>query len=156
MKKGMMGFVTPYVWMFLSSYEKLRNIITNEASITSLIQLEYNAFAPACIPVSTFVLANHNLRNFKGSYIQLSEFKGAESQAPRTLEAITNPNCGWFYRASSEDFRKIPGNIIAYWISSEMLSAFTHGKAFSTVAEPQRGSLRLIMISFFDCGMKSL
>lgn len=46
LQKGELGFVTPYVWMFISSYEKLRNYILEKCTITSLIQLEYNAFAP--------------------------------------------------------------------------------------------------------------
>jgi type I restriction-modification system DNA methylase subunit len=50
--KGEIGFVAPYVWMFISSYENLRKFILEKTIITSLVQLEYNAFAPACIPVA--------------------------------------------------------------------------------------------------------
>lgn len=90
--KGELGFVTPYVWMFISSYEKLRTFILEKCTITSLVQLEYNAFEPACIPVCTFCLENWYHPNYKGNYIRLSEFKGAENQAPKTLEIIKNYN----------------------------------------------------------------
>lgn len=54
----------------------------------------------------------------------MQEVKGAKNQAPKTHEAIQNKNCGWFYRASSADFKKIPGSPIAYWLSEKLLSAF--------------------------------
>lgn len=115
-----LAFVTPYVWMFISSYEKLRDILLTQATITTLIQLEYNAFEPACIPVCTFSIKNTHIHSFVGSYIKLSEFKGHESQAPKTIEAIQNPKCGWFYKAKPDDFKKIPGVPIAYWVSDKV------------------------------------
>ena len=38
------GFMTPFVWMFISSYEQLRNRLINNEVITSLVQLEYSGF----------------------------------------------------------------------------------------------------------------
>ncbi|MGE5659570.1 MAG: BREX-1 system adenine-specific DNA-methyltransferase PglX [Actinomycetota bacterium] len=128
--KAELGFVTPYVWMFISSYEKLRNILLQKTTITSLIQLEYNAFAPACIPVATFTVTNQRLLDFKGSYIKLSDFRGAENQPIKALEAIANPDCGWFYRASSEKFNVIPGSPIAYWVSDKFVAPFKKAKKF--------------------------
>lgn len=90
--KGELGFVTPYVWMFISSYEKLRNYILEKCTITSLVQLEYNAFAPACIPVCTFCLENVHHPEFKGNYVRLTDFRGSENQGPKTLEIIHNYN----------------------------------------------------------------
>ena len=106
----------PYVWMFLSSYEDFRNKMINNATITSLIQLEYNAFEPACVPVATLTLINNSVSEYNGNYIKLSDFKGHQNQAPKTLEAIQNPACGWFFHASAADFKKIPGSPIAYWV----------------------------------------
>ena len=79
--KGQLGFVTPYVWMFISSYEDLRSYILENCTITSLAQLEYNAFEPACIPVCTFSLENTYHPNFKGGYVRLSDFRGEDNQA---------------------------------------------------------------------------
>jgi hypothetical protein len=95
-----LAFVTPYVWMFISSYEKLREKLVTGATISTLIQLEYNAFEPACIPVCAFTFNNSHINNFIGSYIKLSDFKGHQNQAPKTLEAIKNPNCGIFLKSS--------------------------------------------------------
>jgi type II restriction/modification system DNA methylase subunit YeeA len=116
-----LGFMSPFVWMFISSYEKLRDYLIDEKTITSLIQLEYSGFDGATVPICTYTLANSHLPNLKGSYIRLSDFRGADNQAPKTLEAIRNKDCGWYYTASASDFKKIPGSPIAYWIKGTHL-----------------------------------
>ncbi|MDD4404100.1 MAG: BREX-1 system adenine-specific DNA-methyltransferase PglX [Parabacteroides sp.] len=121
---GLIGYICPYVWMFISSYEKLRTFLIDNTTINSLIQLEYNAFEPACVPIATFTLQNKKHDNYKGSYVRLVDFKGHENQAPRTLEAIQNPHCGWFYTANQNDFNKIPSKNIGYWVSQSVLRMF--------------------------------
>jgi hypothetical protein len=129
------GFVTPYVWMFISSYEDIRAKFVSEATIQTLVQLEYNAFEPACVPVCAFVLGKKSISEYLGGYIKLSDFRGHESQAPKTLEAISNPDCGWFYKARPKDFRKIPGSPIVYWTSEVMGSLFERSTNIDSVSE---------------------
>lgn len=138
-QRGYLGFVTPYVWMFISSFEKLRARLLSSSTLTSLIQLEYNAFAPACIPVCSFTLFNASAPDYKGSYVRLSEFKGASNQAPNCLEAIRNHKCGWFYNASANDFKKISGYPIAYWVDDYFREIFVLSKPFEIVAKPRQG-----------------
>lgn len=126
-ENGHIGLLTPYVWMFISSYEKLRERIYSECSITSLIQLEYNAFESACVPVASFTLRKSDLHT-SGEYIKLSDFKGSENQEPRTLEAVENPNCEYRYTAKQENFSKIPGMPVAYWVSENFVRAFENPK----------------------------
>ena len=114
--KGQLGFMSPFVWMFISSYEKLRSFLINQRTITSLVQLEYSGFEGATVPICTFTVENAHNSLFRGGYVRLSEFRGSENQGPKTLEAIQNPSCGWFYRASAADFKKIPGSPIIYWV----------------------------------------
>lgn len=123
---GQLGFMTPFVWMFISSYEKLRKYLIKNTCITSLVQLEYSGFDGATVPICTYTLANHTDPNYKGGYIKLSDFRGAENQAPRTLEAIANPDCGWFFHCKTSDFIKIPGAPIAYWVSDRTRNCFSH------------------------------
>ncbi|HFP8794177.1 TPA: BREX-1 system adenine-specific DNA-methyltransferase PglX, partial [Enterococcus faecium] len=55
---GYASFMTPFVWMFISSYEKLRSFLINERNISSLIQMEYSAFEEATVPICTFTIKN--------------------------------------------------------------------------------------------------
>lgn len=129
--KGQLGFMSPFVWMFISSYEKLRSFLINQRTITSLVQLEYSGFEGATVPICTFTVENAHHPDFMGGYVRLSEFRGAENQSPKTLEAIQNLSCGWFYRASAANFKKIPGSPIAYWVSEQTRNCFTDNASLS-------------------------
>ena len=85
---GQLGFMTPFVWMFISSYENLRNRLIQQETISSLVQLEYSGFDGATVPICTFTLTKGFIPSFTGTYIRLSDFKGSENQGPKTLEAI--------------------------------------------------------------------
>ena len=121
---AILGMVTPFVWMFISSYQLIREKIVNKHTLASLIQLEYNAFEPACIPVATYIIVKSHIKSYVGSYIKLSDFKGHINQSPKTLEAIRNPKCGWFYTSRPDDFNKIPNSPIAYWVSDKFFNIF--------------------------------
>lgn len=136
---GQIAFVTPYVWMFISSYEQFRKMLLNKATLLSLIQLEYNAFEPACVPVCTFNLINRKQENYKGDFIDLSEFKGHQNQAPKTLEAINNASCEWRYKASSEDLQKLPSSPIAYSLPNQIREVFDNGILLKDIADVRAG-----------------
>ncbi|MEC5211131.1 type II restriction/modification system DNA methylase subunit YeeA [Psychrobacter sp. PL15] len=131
---GRLGFMSPFVWMFISSYEKLRTRLIQEESISTLIQLEYSGFDGATVPICTFTLQKGYLAAQKGCYVRLSKFKGAANQAPKTLEALSNRSCGWFFEAAQDDYKNIPGFPLSYWASSNIYSAFNSislGKKYS-------------------------
>ena len=138
-KNSELGFVTPYVWMFIGSYINIRKRLINHNTLTSLIQLEYNAFAPACIPVCTFTISKNHVRDYTGGYIQLSNFKGHTSQAPKTLEAIINRKCGWFFESKPDEFKKIPGIPIAYWLKRPGFDAFENGASLKNKCKALTG-----------------
>ena len=128
---GECGVMSPFVWMFIGSYEKLRNEIIDNRTLTSLIQLEYSGFAGATVPICTYTFHNSFIKGYKGGYVRLSDFAGAAVQAPKALEAIRNPGCGWFYRRDAETFRQVPGTPIAYWASDAALDSFDKGTRLS-------------------------
>ena len=136
---GLLGFMMPFVWMFISSYEKLRSNVLNQSTLTSLVQLEYSGFDGATVPICTYTLENIQHPEHKGAFIRLTDFRGRKNQAPKTLEALRNPDCGWFFRASASDFKKIPGSPIAFWVSDNIRNAFVLGEEISNLAEPKSG-----------------
>ena len=121
---GYCGFMSPFVWMFIKTYEKLREFIIQNKAITTLIQMEYSAFEEATVPICSFVLQNQQAAE-PGLYFRLSDFKGGmEVQKQKVLEAIANPSCGYFYEAQQSNFSKIPGSPVAYWVSENALDKF--------------------------------
>lgn len=135
---GHIGMLTPYVWLFILSYEKLREFVVNNSNISSLVQLEYNAFEGACVPVCAFTLSN-NAAMETGEYIRLSDFKGIENQAPRTLYAAGNPDCEYRYTTKQSNYSQIPGTPIAYWLSDDSVGLFTSGSLLSEYADLKQG-----------------
>lgn len=138
-ENGQLGFMTPFVWMFISSYEELRKRLIEKEIVTSLIQLEYSGFDGATVPICTFTLQKTHIDNFTGSYIRLSDFRGSVNQGPKTLEAIQNPYCSWFYETKSDLFKKIPGSPITYWLSAHYFTAFEKGISLRSIAKPVVG-----------------
>lgn len=158
---GECGVMSPFVWMFIGSYEKLRNEIIDNRTLTSLIQLEYSGFAGATVPICTYTFHNSLIKGYKGGYVRLSDFVGAAVQAPKALEAIQNPDCGWFYRRDAETFKQIPGTPIAYWASDGLLSAFSLGHSVGdysdyTGSQNKTGDNNLYLRLFWEVGARSV
>ena len=136
---GYCGFFTPYVWMFIASYEKLRQYLYTNTTIETLIQFEYSAFEEATVPVCTFAFRNSCVQK-NGCYLRLVDFRGGmEVQQQKTLQAIADHNCGYYYEQSSDNFSKIPGSPVAYWISPKLLDVFSQCKTVSDFAECRIG-----------------
>lgn len=120
---GYAAFMTPFVWMFIKEYEDLRKYIIKNKTILSLIQLEYSAYMDAIVSVCTFIIENCH-KGEAGEYIRLSDFKGAENQPLKVIEAVKNPKVSYRFSCSQETFKSIPSCPIAYWVSDKLLQVF--------------------------------
>lgn len=125
---GYAGFMTPFVWMFIKTYEPLRRIIINHVKIDSLIQMEYSAYEEATVPIDSFVLKKTH-EDTIGTYIRLSNFKGGmDVQRDKVIKAIDNPNSDYLYHTDQDNFNKIPGSPIAYWTPIDVINGFDNKK----------------------------
>ena len=141
-KDGYSAMITPFVWMFLKTYEDLRKYLINNKTISSLIQLEYNSFNEiAMVPVGIYVFLNSNEFNneYNGTYLKLSEFKGdMEVQKVKVLNAINNDVDYKFY-SNSNKFINIPGCPIAFWPDNNFVLAFKNGKELQMLGDVKAG-----------------
>ena len=136
---GYSAFMTPFVWMFIKTYEALRRYIINSKNITSLIQMEYSAFEEATVPICSFVLKNGR-KTQNSLCFRLSDFKGGmEVQKQKVLEALADKDCGYFYEIDQFNFSKVPGSPVAFWISEKLLSIFSEAKSLGFYGEPKVG-----------------
>lgn len=136
---GYAAYMTPFVWMFIKSYENLRKSILNTKLISSLIQMEYSAFEEATVPINTFVLKNSSTSE-NGVYIKLSDFKGGmDVQKVKTLEAIENPGVDYLYRTNQAIFEQIDGQPIAYSISKQEFKTFLNNPSLGSEALVRKG-----------------
>lgn len=137
-ENGYSAFMTPFVWMFIKTYENLRQYIIENKHITTLVQMEYSAFEEATVPICSFVLKN-NKSTVPALCFRLSDFKGGmEIQKNKVLEALENSECGYFYEAQQDNFSKIPGAPVAYWLPKSALDAFD-SKKLADLADTKTG-----------------
>lgn len=139
-QNGYSGMMTPNTWIFLKSYEELRNYIIENKSIITLIQMAKGAFfKEASVDVCTFVLRNNSNR-CKGLYIKLLEFKGDMNiQQKKFIESLYIKDCNYFFEISQDYFLKLPGHTISYWIDRKALQAYTRGILLGDIALPKTG-----------------
>lgn len=138
---GYSAMVTMQSWMFIGSFEKLRNRIIDEKTIVTMAHLgprAFDAIGGEVVSVTADVLYNDKIE-IQGSYVRLVDIIGGEPKRTQLLEAIQNPDCGWFYRADAATFHDIPGSPIAYWASDAVHAAFRGESPLSSIASPKQG-----------------
>lgn len=157
---GYSAFMTPFVWLFIKTYEALRKYIIDTKAITTLVQMEYSAFEEATVPICSFVLKNGRATE-KALCFRLSDFKGGmEVQKQKVLEAIENKKCGYFYEAGQNDFRRIPGNPLAYWATEAITEVFQNSKLLTEIANPRQGlitgDINRFVRKWYECSLTNL
>ena len=136
---GYTAFMTPFVWMFIKTYENLREYIISQKSITTLVQMEYSAFEEATVPICSFVLQNGNEFEL-GYYVKLTNFKGGmEIQNKKIIEVINGPDETYFFETKKDHFKKIQGMPIAYWASERVFQIFDEFETLGEHANPKVG-----------------
>ncbi|EGV51921.1 hypothetical protein Rifp1Sym_au00010 [endosymbiont of Riftia pachyptila (vent Ph05)] len=141
-KQGSVAMITMQSWMFLSSFEKLRSRLLAQNTILSMAHLGARAFdsiGGEVVSTTAFVLENKNRPEYKGGYLRLIDGNSEAEKGAAIREAIKNPDCSWFYRASAADFKKIPGSPIAYWAPNGVLKAFEQYESLKEFAVPSQG-----------------
>ena len=134
-KTGLISMITQHAWMFLSSYEKLRTKL-NERLTLNMAHLGARAFdeiGGEVVQTTAFISMNQKLQNYRGTYKRLVDFAGeAEKEAAFADEKNT-------YFAQQENFAKIPGMPIAYWVSKNAIKAYNNCITIGQVAHPRLG-----------------
>jgi hypothetical protein len=137
-RDGYSAMITASSWMFISSFEKLRHHVIDDATILTMTQLSTHGFPNVTVPTCMWVMCGERLQT-KGTYIRLGDFDRPQWQQPRTLEAVSDPGCPWRYEADVESFKAIPGWPIAYWATRNVINAFNNGKPINQYMDCHSG-----------------
>ena len=138
---GRTAMINQHSWMFLSSYEELRKSVVEDSHIESLLHLGPRTFPEIggeVVQNAAFVLGNFKSEN-KGQYIRLVDYADAQLKDDKTLEAIADRACGWFYTADQRNFEKIPGSPIGYWVSKRIIHVYNNSTLFNDLAPIRQG-----------------
>ena len=134
-----LGFMTPNVWLFISSYEKTRNYIINNANVSSLIQLAKGSFfSEATVDVCTFVLKN-KMVDIDGKFYRLENYKRTMEDQQNAFLKIVNNHDTNAYVINNTKFSDVPNHVFAYWISKKILNAFEKGIELKKIGDTRQG-----------------
>ena len=123
---GYAAMITMQSWMFLGSFEKMRSSLIGGKSILSMLHLgprAFDAIGGEVVNVTADVVYNGRAA-CEGAYVRLVDINGSEAKRQKALEAIGDPDCGWFYRCNGQVFKQIPGAPVAYWVSGSFIDLF--------------------------------
>ncbi len=134
-KNGYVAFITTASWMSLSSFEKLRTYVLNNFDFDSLVDFGSELFDGKVGHNLIVAWVNRNCRTHKKmTAIRLVDY--CYSRRDEKEPQFFNPENR--YTTSTDNFLKIPGSPVAYWVSKAMLRVFEN-KTFIEYAEPKRG-----------------
>lgn len=139
--QGLVAMITMHSWMFLPSYEQLREYILERITILSMAHLGPRAFDSINgekVQTTAFILENINKQDFKGEYLRLVEGDSELEKKNMLIESTRNPEHELRHLTSVRDFQKVPGKPIAYWASDNMVSLFEHS-LLGNVADTRLG-----------------
>ena len=135
---GFASLVTSDTCMYLSSFVAMRTSLIDDNTILTFVDTRgTNAHPDVFDANAIWVLRHGRLDGYEGSYFKLNH--RIPEKAGALLEAIRNPDCGWFYRRDADTFKQIPGTPIAYWASDALLDAFGNAKQLSEYGKPRQG-----------------
>ncbi|AKB72411.1 putative type II restriction enzyme methylase subunit [Methanosarcina mazei C16] len=136
-QKGMVSMITMHSWMFLSSFEELRENILSNDTILSMAHFGARAFdsiGGEVVSTTAFIIENAQHLEYKGTYLRLVDGNCEADKEAELKAKISEP-----FRASATDFKKIPGSPIAYWVSDRTRDVFNFGKELGTVVPVRQG-----------------
>ena len=131
-----MSMINIPVWMFLTSYEKLRESLIAQNTFTNMVHFGRGVFG-SDFGTTAFVIAKAHIKEYKGTYCRLFEKQGAVDSV-ETKEKWFLEGMGRFV-ANQSNFSIIPGSPVAYWVSSAFLRAFETGVLLGKIADAKQG-----------------
>ncbi len=127
------SMVTMQSWMFLSSYEKMREEIFNKMTISTLMHMD-NMVMKIAFGTAVTILRNISMDNYKGTYNHI-KLEDIVNDVPVEFPVRKNS----YAQTSVENFKKIPGTPVAYWASETIITAFQEGKQMDNYIDSFQG-----------------
>lgn len=130
---GLNCMVTMQSWMFLSSFEKMRCHILKTKDIVCLMHME-NMVLGIAFGTAVTIFKNAHTHGYKGTYNQI-KLCDIENEVPKTFPVSENR----FSQVSTDNFSKIPGAPVAYWVSERVMHSFVSGEKLKVHGDTRQG-----------------
>jgi len=149
-KNGYQAMITQHAWMFLSSYEKLRAKLqmVDTVNMAHLGARAFEEIGGEVVQTASFVMRKSHVEKYKGTYCRLIE---AKTQKEKEEMYLAGENC---YIAEQDNFTKITGSPVAYWVSNFFFQMFicgeTIGQRYRTITGSSTGENARFLRLWFE------
>ncbi|EOU2518074.1 BREX-1 system adenine-specific DNA-methyltransferase PglX [Vibrio cholerae] len=123
-------------WMFLSSYEQLRNNLLEDHTFITMAHLGARAFSQISgevVQTTAWVIRQQHLKQYQPKFFRLVD--GNEEEKKKALLDRENE----FEATAQDDFKKIPGSPIAYWVRDDVRDTFADSEILGKAYKPVQG-----------------
>ena len=135
LQRGAIAMITIPNWMSLSSFTRLRQQLTRNTCILSLVHNGRGIWG-SDFGSCSFIVGNERLAQHRGSFRRLFDRPGSVASCDDLEQRFFAAKTQY---ASMEDFALLPGQVFAYWISPQEKNAFHRNRPLSDVAQPRQG-----------------
>lgn len=132
---GYQAMITQHAWMFLSSYEKLRQkiLVSDIVNMAHLGARAFEEIGGEVVQTTSFVIANRSIKKYEGIYCRLVEPTTQQGKEDMFLAAEN------IYCAKQSSFSTIPGNPIAYWLNESFVENYEKYPLVGNVSNVKKG-----------------
>ena len=132
---GYQAMITQHAWMFLSSFEKLRAKLQliDTANMAHLGARGFDEIGGEVVQTTSFVMRSSHTKGYKGTYCRLID---GDSEKAKAEMFVSGENR---YVAEQDNFSKIPGSPVAYWLSDIYYMLFAKRPPLSSSADFCKG-----------------
>ena len=152
---GYQAMITQHAWMFLSSFEKLRAKLQriDTVNMAHLGARGFDEIGGEVVQTTSFVLRSSHTNGYKGTYCRLID---GDSEKAKAEMFVSGENR---YVAEQDNFSKIPGSPVAYWIGKEMFGAYDKGQKLKDISTARVGlqtsdNNRFLRL-WYECGLNN-
>lgn len=120
---GYQAMITQHAWMFLSSFEKLRAKLQliDTVNMAHLGAHGFDEIGGEVVQTTSFVMRSSHTKGYKGTYCRLIDGDSEKAKAEMFVSGEKR------YVAEQDNFSKIPGSPVAYWVSAEIYQEYVKG-----------------------------
>ena len=136
-KKGFCGIVTPFTWLYISTFKKLRHLVLTRSHVQSFVKPSYTAFyESAIVPLMALVLRQGKDLDFRGKYYDLG-YLGSGDQQPGLFLGKINSND--YVERSASQFLSLEGNEMAYNLPDGLVQRIESRKKLGDICSISEG-----------------
>lgn len=125
-ESGYTSMITVESWMFLSSFENLRKKVLNQTDIATMVHMPYLGKGGTSLGINfgtaATVLCKQHIGGYIGTFDRISYYETDDEGVPFAFPVENE----YYRKAKVDNFEKIPGAPVAYWVSEQFLNAFKY------------------------------